>query len=1446
MDEEIIIIEDLEENNEETTVDEVEVEVEQDEMIEYIEAEETDPIEIEMTEQVGWTTVGDGSVTHSGLLDKDKPGAHLMSAISGLEETLHKLSSISTNNTKYSTYTGIAEFRQWLDNGNYKQNYSGTGGVGYFVSLVRDDTPTNGGNIRIDIAGPEEVDITDIYGVTVANSGFCGNQSSQYDLLYPEESGVMSSLISVDLSNSPQTYAKVCLLGDVQVRVTEDDYEDIQNHFTDGVYVVPGINGHAKRSENNVGFKVINMGSKVSLSTGATAWYYVEIALVPQNDNVARVVTELKNTQGNLVVLGGQVSDLNTIVGTLTGKVDDLDTTVGNVSGQLDSVVEQATQAAADKAQEIATTAETTIQTMVSQYSQAVTDATEAKRLVDIAGDQIDDLIEQMEPIATWVGDDGSQSSTNFVNYVEKNAATLGNITQVFGDNGSNLTAFLQKIDENETAIQMLASHTDKYIFGPKSPTSYINGTVVMQSGTVYVCSEGYTEQFTYHTGEYETDGNGEYIRDENGGRIPITQTIEFTFDANAAYTWGGDVWHKWDYEDENTNKLIISATIPTEQSLDGDLWPCYHDISMEGNSDIILYDAGTLYRWTEFDSKDENGQNEFRWVSVAKLGITPSSIGLMNIASDQLTSIYTDLNGKMSVIEQDAYHISTTVVDEVQSQISQINQTAKDIMMGVHDKTNSTSLGLLLGGMMTTSTNIEAEEVDSKSSMPSYDVDLYIMPPKWDGEKFVFGTDPSEGTQKYFFEKKVDKDGNLVPIQTYYCQKDGAGYKIYGVNNLAMTHLGTRVSDTESAVESWTRFQKGQDETISSIEQLSNAEGASISSMVYGDFRDCTEVKMEFTDSEDDTRIQREIEEQTKYKSQPEWDATTKTFVYDSNATTGDKYCLGKKDEDSAIGTCYYKLLYRGNDVAGYEKYEMKSSPYATIFQEINEDGTSAGLITSSGTSAASIVAKTINNGASEIFIDADKINIDGSTEFYSGLGGATTISGDLIRTGVLQSENYVGPATYKLYGVKIEGNKIVESEATDCIWYAIALTNKTYELSSYNPSCIYYTANSVKVGMNVNTLSDVNNRGELNCYIIGTSDFDLVELDTLGDPINIIGTKFDLNNGTIFSKHFSLDRDGDLTIVGRITATSGYIGNNQNGFTIDWAGATLTYTVDENGLQAGDYYFKHSGAYYQFTVPNNLFEEDVITLSCDNLNVDIAGYIGTATTSETIPYEAIKLSGSLTEGNHYYLSNGQTTYGGNDSLDIPGVYLGPDGIGLGNGNFYVDNKGDLTAKGNILLEGNITLGGNIKFLSEDSNISWSYLDDISQNASNANTNVKNLALGEYDPGQNSFINKDHIYSPNIIGGTITGGSIVGGEYYDTNKDSRLVLSSDTGFSDLTYYRIQGNNNVTELFQIWDSGTNYTLMKLYGNTIGLGGADKFMPQGIWDFKEADVRITFG
>ena len=148
-----------------------------------------------------------------------------------------------------------------------------------------------------------------------------------------------------------------------------------------------------------------------------------------------------------------------------------------------------------------------------------------------------------------------------------------------------------------------------------------------------------------------------------------------------------------------------------------------------------------------------------------------------------------------------------------------------------------------------------------------------------------------------------------------------------------------------------------------------------------------------------------------------------------------------------------------------------------------------------------------------------------------------------------------------------------------------------------------------------------------------------------------------------------FSVDTSGNLTVKGRITATSGYIGTAANGFEIgsNYIRKNKTSPTDSN-----------SGVYIGTNgigVGNGVFSVD----TSGNLKVKgrveaTSGYIGNGSSGFEI--------GST------FIRNGMTSY---SDTTHNGVFIGTNGIALGKGNFKVDSSGNLYAN-------NGTFNGTIK----------------------------------------------------------------------------------------------------------------------------------------------------
>ena len=1244
MNEEKIIVSTEEDNNATVNVEDVELAVEQEETIEYIEVEPSEEMVINVEESIG-SVGGNSEITHYGLPDRNDSNQHTISAITGLEDILKRISSVK--DSVYSVYGGFAEFRPWLKGGYYKTDstFAGTGGIGYFVSLVTATGNIEGNNIYIDICRKKNtdgtVDTTDVYGVTVASSGICGYQDTAYDIL--DE--------SVDKSNS-QDYAKVCLLGDVKVRVTAADHLKIKV----GDYVVPNEDGYAVKSENNVGFKVISKGQIETAGSSTTAWYYVDIALVPQNDNVSRVMEELENTRGSLnnVILdvgnmGDVITNMQDVTIQMSGKVDGFEDILNESEVKISEQLKTA-QEAITKAQEIASQAEQTINVVAIEYSEAVSKADEAQKTVNDVLDDVNVLKADIQPLAEWTSEDGTSAGiVGFVAQANKDSTTLASMTEAFGQNGSDLTAIIQKIDENGAAIQHLVSHVDKYIIGEHSPVYNLTleQAQIIQPGTIYVPTN--------------TDSHIEEYGDKS-----------VTFNYGMSYIWGADdqgvyIWKEY--------KIVSTSAGYSQGKNDEDLWYCWQGV-LDNNTNKYLYNPGTLYCW-----------NGSIWVPVAVNGGTSSVVGLINQTATKLSSIYTDLNGQISSLEQTVDSISTTVQNEVKDQISSIHQTAEEIMMGVYDPDGSSSLGLLLDGLTSTSTSVTPVLIKTVLATP-LDADRYSSAPIWNGEEFVFVGEPGTSAEDIYYFDPEDTSPH-----TYYCVAKDGSYDIYGINNIAMANLSTRVNNTESEVESWTRFQKGQNETMTSINQTSDEAGAAISSMVYGDFRECVEIKLELTE-EEKTTIPTD-----RYNQQPKWE--NQKFVFESDQIEDGEYC-------SNDDTSYYKLLYRDGDVVGYEKYQMKSSPYAAVVQKVDADGNAyAGLVAGDDSNIGSMFVNSIND-YSTATINADKIILNSSnetveTKLITEAGKISQIveaigeDGEVTAASIIQSINDSGSTTkiksdyleidisediqISAKNVMIDGTTTFESLFTE--------GTTTIDGSKITTGTIVVSTNDVKIKETDESLSSLLDTdddlwgttvikggriktGSITADKIAT---DAIQSKGYKDENTTVysdnGTFFNLADGSIASKNFAIDTNGNAYFKGEVNATSGTIGN----MTITdklYFGGNSSYYINAN-YNDSSYYIYLPG----FQVDKRSSAVFSGTLSAPGGN--IGGF--------TIGDSCIQSSNS-------YYNN---------------VYIGTDQISLGNGNFYVTSGGYVYANsGNIggceIENGDLKIGNaNISTISID-----------------------------------------------------------------------------------------------------------------------------------------------
>lgn len=1367
MDEEMIIIETEEVVDDEVISEDIEQSIKHQETIQYIEVEDATEMEIDIEEGVGWAG---GDVTkHFSLDGRNDPDQHDIVAIKGLKD---KLEDLGKAKDLYTINGGIAEFRRWKDNGEgYKLFEEGESEahLGYFVGLDRDGC--------IEICNDE---LLDVYGVTVGHSGICGYQNSEYNILHSGNNKATSTL----------PFTKVCMLGTVDVRFgdTSFKYEELNV----GDYVIPNKNGCAIKSDNNIGFRVV---MKKTGGFGQNALNIVQIALVPQNDNLARIIKETNKGLGSVIE---GLKDLTETVDkniSISGKFEEFEKSIDSKVDIVETTIKEVKETSDEFDQKLFA--------MNEEYEKIKNTADTATQKLESATKEVAIYREQLEPIVTY-----GKNIAGFFGEANENGVTIGSLAQGLNDANAGLSMIKQSND----AIQNLVCSVDLYSVGYQSPTFGLSreeaGGALGGYGYIYVPTQSDTEKsyiyrcvstvtkdtdycfnlddniyvFTSPDGynkatlEYNARTNELTITPQNtqepekikvkkiedASGIEILegfQSIWVTeFEQGISYKWVYDTRDNKEHYWEPNGPVLFEENPPNDQK--GELW-----FTPTGSSDK-KYPAGTLYRRIKSDNED----NSDLWVAVATVNDNNArTTSLINQTAESLSATIANLEGQVADVELTVNGFSTTI-DDAEKSISQINQTAEDILLGVYSKEGgASSLEVLLDGLRSDAVYVDNEFVVKVLEQTAVAIDgkYYADKPTWNGKEFVFVGEASavqSSDYPYCFASESK--------QKYYRNVSG-GYEVYTYGNTAIASLNTRVTDTESEIESWTNFKTEVSDTMTKITQSSSADVAEMAHIVMGKFLNKVE-SISYPTEEQLADLKIDIPS----GKPPIW--KDGYFFFESGGFDGNQYCLSL-DEHS-----YYHVMRDDDDnIIGYDKYEMKSSDYASIVQKVEDGKSYVGLVAGDDDNMGSIVVNTIND-KSEILIEADKIGINGFTVFRDNLAdGTTTISGNYIKTGIITSNDYSGPVTYKMYEAKIFDNyvysfangvreyevypitgatKIVLNPSEHFIGMDLNIEPGTYcyqynnewltmvinlrervvedirvyeyycnDIPSYIPDgtsitvyfytaandktiykgsktdCIYYVPKvrgTLSIGKGYYYATDIKILGPLitkqkydelseeqqnsYIYIVSENDFELVPSD-----IEIEGMKIDLDLGTIYSKNLILDTYGDLSVTGKITATSGYIGSeSKTGMSIQCHDFVWSYTIPKEGLSAGNYYIANplNNKYYMFST--DTLESGVkIVLFYSRHKKDIDGDYDCNITIDGVPIDFVKTNDipsncielnaiNVDSKNIYYLGNNQITYDGkilapNCIRGSQGVYVGPDGIGLGNGNFWVSPEG-------------------------------------------------------------------------------------------------------------------------------------------------------------------------
>ncbi len=1070
--------------------------IEQTETIEYVEVEDVEDVVVEIDE--AFSAYADGGITkHSDLEDRDALGQHPIVAIDGLEDVLTRLGSIKN---VYAKSGGFAELRKWK---------SSNKGVGYFVSLINGSD----GNTYVDICNEN----TDVYGVTVMTDevGFYGYQDGTYNEL---DSSTLNIL------NNP-TYAKVCLLGNVKVRITDEEYAVVDV----GDYVIPNNLGYAsvytnekKKIKHSTGFKVISKGQREDLG------HYVGIALVPQNDNISRVVKQLEDAKVSLegvnIQLGEMSGELESVKGSsvqLGKDFEGLKDLVNESNKKIDSQLPEIEQKLQEAVDEVVSEAEKTINDMTLEYTEAVSKADEALKQAASAIGVVDGIRSDLEPLASWNDSNNLKSAvTGFVAQADKDHVSLSTLTERVNENGANIIAVTQKIDDTGASIEQLVARADRYSLGPHSLSdkfTYDEAISMLKPGHIYVPTEEHGDETSY-------------IKE---GTSPISFTVGKSYiwkaDDTGVYTWV-------EYNDVYTWTSYDSVQSATGLK-DGDLWYCWQGIVDPSNTDKILYDAETLYRW-----------DGVRWVSVATVesSVRSCSIGLLKQTADELTVTYTNLDDKVSTMKIGMDEISTTVMD-VKEGLSEIEQTAKDITLGVYKPDeSSTSLGLLLNGMESISNYggrvcIKHALTDS----PTIDGNRYLQSPMWNGEEFVFAEGALDNEYGEYYFGSDD--------HTEYYKLVDDGYEVYTIGNEATALLRTNVDENKAAIEGLVKYKDGELSTnLATIQAQADANSSKIASVAEGEYLVCTSIDLELTADEIANLPS------LRYDNPPTWGDDG--FAFSDNSSESGVYYMSSDDTEH-----YYKLLLDDNDsIIGYEQYALASTGSAEIMQLVTKNGSSIGMIVENDKVKASIIAKAINDSDSTVSIKADKINFEGFTKF--------TNSEDAIKSVEVQYASSTSTTTAPTHGWS--PNAPTWSENT-YIWQKTVTTYADGSTSESATTCIQGAKGQDGTGVAIKGTAYTKNT--INDGMIGVkyalyNDKDcLYPINTIsdGDAYLVDGYLFVYSGSQGASEYQEVEY---IESTGTQYIDAGYIPNQDTTVSADFQFSNLTGTNSLFGLATSE----------------------------------------------------------------------------------------------------------------------------------------------------------------------------------------------------------------------------------------------------------------------------------
>ena len=693
-------------SNDRMTMDEI--------VVGNITSDEEDVVEIIVEEAVGWA--GGDNTIHDNLAGRDAPDQHPITSITGLRVELDQIEALQT---VYSDKKQQADYYMWLQDNTHALPSKP---YGVFVSIYPDTD-------KIQICDGS----SDVFGVTVANAAFIGNQE------YAKAEGATKT-------GRDGTYCLVSNYGIVGVRR--------ETTVVVGDYVVPNIRGEAKKSDGNYGYLVTALSEVdgvqyaiISLSTPSTLTKSTADSVQDLRERMSIAeynITSVTNVANSAYAIAKDAQEnaekmsqyTHDKIAEALDKIGDIDVDMTNLSV---SVVHACETSALAKV-----TAEGAVSSAEAIRTEAVAKANEANA-------NVNNLIKDLEPITTWSDPEtGNAGAEYLTTYINSGLATKIEVQTVDSKTNDAFTA----IEKNAKSITSLASTIDKYSVGEHSQAYGLTqeqAKSILKAGYIYVPTVKHGGEYIYNGTEfqlgyyYEWDGekwvpslstavNFSSVFIQGAEETPYWVVTEndvvdgdTTYDLGGLYKWENGVWVKVASASNNVVSRAISNISQTATSIEASVQSVKGDVA-----DLELRVDDTETRVTTFASHIIGD-----YVSIDTWSEDDKDINKIYLANDtNLYWYYADgawkstessskagLSGTLATIEQKADANGASIA-QVVSAVGQDGEiTASSIVQAINDGKSSVSISgdfINLTGKVTfssfdaeTKRKIEADSID-------------------------------------------------------------------------------------------------------------------------------------------------------------------------------------------------------------------------------------------------------------------------------------------------------------------------------------------------------------------------------------------------------------------------------------------------------------------------------------------------------------------------------------------------------------------------------------------------------------------------------------------------------------------------------------------------------------------------------------------------------------